>query len=227
VAWAEWIRTVEVEPSLYAADFSRLGEQIDQLLRAGSRVFHYDVGDGHFVEPIIIGPIVLQSIGGLIHAGGGRVDVHLMIETPERHFRAFREAGADSVTFHYEAVDDVAAIAAAAREHDLGVGVALKPQTLVEEVAEAAIDADVDLVLCMSIEPGYSGQQFMPEAFERLRRLRDLLPATIQLQVDGGVNDENIKEARGAGANLLVAATAVFGQGDPALAYRGLLDASE
>jgi ribulose-phosphate 3-epimerase len=227
VAWAEWIRTVEVEPSLYAADFSRLGEQIDQLLRAGSRVFHYDVGDGHFVEPIIIGPIVLQSIGGLIHAGGGRVDVHLMIETPERHFRAFRKAGADSVTFHYEAVDDVAAIAAAAREHDLGVGVALKPQTGVEEVADAALDADVDLVLCMSIEPGYSGQQFMPEAFERLCRLRELLPATIQLQVDGGVNDENIKQARGAGANLLVAATAVFGQGDPALAYRGLLDASE
>jgi ribulose-phosphate 3-epimerase len=227
VAWAEWIRTVEVEPSLYAADFSRLGEQIDQLLRAGSRVFHYDVGDGHFVEPIIIGPIVLQSIGGLIHAGGGRVDVHLMIETPERHFHAFREAGADSVTFHYEAVDDVAAIAAAAREHNLGVGVALKPQTGVEEVADAALDADVDLVLCMSIEPGYSGQQFMPEAFDRLRRLRDLLPATIQLQVDGGVNDENIKQARAAGANLLVAATAVFGHGDPALAYRGLLDASE
>jgi ribulose-phosphate 3-epimerase len=227
VAWAEWIRTVEVEPSLYAADFSRLGEQIDQLLEAGCRVFHYDVGDGHFVEPIIIGPIVLQSIGGLIHAGGGHVDVHLMIETPERHFRAFREAGADSVTFHYEAVDDVAAIAAAAREHGLGVGVALKPQTRVEEVAEAAIDADVDLVLCMSIEPGYSGQQFMPEAFERLGRLRELLPETIQLQVDGGVNRENIKQARAAGANLLVAATAVFGHGDPALDYRGLVDASE
>jgi len=227
VAWAEWIRTVEVEPSLYAADFSRLGEQIDQLLRAGSRVFHYDVGDGHFVEPIIIGPIVLQSIGGLIHAGGGRVDVHLMIETPERHFRAFREAGADSVTFHYEAVDDVAAIGAAAREHDLGVGVALKPQTGVEEVADAALDADVDLVLCMSIEPGYSGQQFMPEAFERLGWLRELLPETIQLQVDGGVNRENVEQARAAGANLLVAATAVFGHGDPALAYRGLVDAAE
>ena len=101
MAWAEWIRTVEVEPSLYAADFSRLGEQIDQLLRGGSRVFHYDVGDGHFVEPIIIGPIVLQSIGGLIHAGGGRVDVHLMIETPEKHFRDFRQARGQPL--HYEA----------------------------------------------------------------------------------------------------------------------------
>ena len=222
--WAEWIRTVEVEPSLYAADFSRLGEQIEQLLGAGVRVFHYDVGDGHFVEPIIIGPVVLQSIAGLIHEPGGRVDVHLMVESPERHFRAFREAGADSVTFHYEAVEDVAAIAAAAREHDLGVGVALKPKTAVEEVAEAAIDAGVDLVLCMSIEPGYSGQPFMPEAYERLRRLRELLPETVQLQVDGGVNGDNIGEARQAGANLFVAATAVFGEGDPAVSYRRLVD---
>jgi ribulose-phosphate 3-epimerase len=222
--WAEWIRTVEVEPSLYAADFSRLGKQIEQLLGAGVRVFHYDVGDGHFVEPIIIGPVVLQSIAGLIHEPGGRVDVHLMVESPERHFRAFREAGADSVTFHYEAVEDVAAMAAAAREHDLGVGVALKPKTAVEEVAEAAIDAGVDLVLCMSIEPGYSGQPFMPEAYERLRRLRELLPETVQLQVDGGVNGDNIGEARQAGANLFVAATAVFGEGDPAVSYRRLVD---
>jgi ribulose-phosphate 3-epimerase len=224
VGWNDWIRTVEVEPSLYAADFSRLGEQIEQLLGAGVRVFHYDVGDGHFVEPIIIGPVVLQSIAGLIHEPGGRVDVHLMVESPERHFRAFREAGADSVTFHYEAVEDVAAVAAAAREHDLGVGVALKPKTAVEEVAEAAIDAGVDLVLCMSIEPGYSGQPFMPEAYERLRRLRELLPETVQLQVDGGVNGDNIGEARQAGANLFVAATAVFGEGDPAVSYRRLVD---
>jgi ribulose-phosphate 3-epimerase len=222
--WAEWIRTVEVEPSLYAADFSRLGEQIEQLLRAGVRVFHYDVGDGHFVEPIIIGPVVLQSIGGFIHEAGGRVDVHLMVESPERHFRAFREAGADSVTFHYEAVEDVAAISAAARECGLGIGVALKPKTPVEEVAEVAIDAGVDLVLCMSIEPGYSGQPFMPEAYERLRRLRELLPETVQLQVDGGVNGDNIGEARQAGANLFVAATAVFGEGDPGQSYSRLVD---
>src|SRR5438067_102035 len=223
--WADWIRTVEVEPSLYAADFARLGEQIEQLLGSGARVFHYDVGDGHFVEPIIIGPIVLQSIGGVIHDRGGRVDVHLMIESPERHFRAFREAGADSVTFHHEAVEDVAATAAAARRQGLGVGVALKPKTAVETVAEAAIAAHVDLVLCMSIEPGYSGQQFMPEAFERLRRLRELLPGTIQLQVDGGVHQDNIHEAREAGSNLLVAATAVFGEDGPEAGYTGLVDA--
>ena len=225
MSWADWIRGVEVEPSLYAADFARLGEQIEQLLDAGARVFHYDVGDGHFVEPIIIGPIVLESIGRAIHDGGGRVDVHLMIDTPMRHFRAFREAGADSVTFHYEAVGDVGATAAAAREHGLGVGLALKPQSPVEQVAEVAVAAGVDVVLCMSIEPGYSGQEFMPEAFERLRRLRELLPESVQLQVDGGVNASNIRGAREAGANLLVAATAVFGDGRPAAGYRGLMDA--
>jgi len=224
MAWADGLREAEVEPSLYAADFARLGEQIRQLLSARARVFHYDVGDGHFVEPIIMGPIVLQSIGGLIHDGGGRVDVHLMIESPERHFHAFREAGADSVTFHYEAVRDVSEIAAAAREHGLGAGVALKPKTSVEEVAEAAVAAGVDFVLCMSIEPGYSGQKFMPEAFERLRRVRELLPEAMQLQVDGGVNHDNIRAAREAGANLLVAATAVFGGGDPTAGYRGLVE---
>src|SRR5262249_11846062 len=164
------VREVEIEPSLYASDFARLGEQLDELLAAGVRVFHSDVGDGHFVEPIIIGPIVLQSIAGRIHDGGALVDVHLMVEYPERYFEPFREAGADSVTFHYEAVENVGAVAAAAREQGLGVGVSLKPATPVEDVAAAAIDAGTDLVLCMSIEPGYSGQQVMPEAFERLRR---------------------------------------------------------
>src|SRR5215471_15977291 len=220
------VREIEVEPSLYAADFARLGKQIDELLSAGVRVFHYDVGDGHFVEPIIIGPIVLQSIAPRIHNGDGFVDVHLMVESPQRYFQAFREAGADSVTFHYEAVDDVAAVSAAAREEGLGVGVSLKPKTPVEEVAAAAVEADADLVLCMSIEPGYSGQQFMPEALERLRRLRELLRASMHLQVDGGVKRDNIRAAREAGANLLVAATAVFHDGDIAAAYQDLVDAS-
>ncbi len=220
------IREVEIEPSLYAADFAKLGEQIDQLLAAGVRVFHYDVGDGHFVEPIIIGPIVLQSIAERMHDGAALVDVHLMVESPERYFAPFREAGADSVTFHYEAVEDVAAATAAAREQGLGVGVSLKPATPVEDVAAAAIDAGTDLVLCMSIEPGYSGQTFMPEAFERLRRLRELLPESMHLQVDGGVKLENVQAAREAGANLLVAATAVFHDGDVGEAYRGLLAAS-
>src|SRR2546423_5957483 len=226
MVWGEWIRTVEVEPSLYAADFAKLGEQIRELLAAGARVFHYDVGDGHFVEPIIIGPIVLESIGGLIRDGGGVVDVHLMVDSPERHLAAFRSAGADSVTFHHEAVADVTAIAAAAREQELAVGVAFKPKTAVEEIAEAAIAAEVDLVLCMSIEPGHSGQKFLPEAYGRLRRLRELLPEATRIQVDGGVNGDNIAAARAAGADLLVAATAGFGGGDPAAAYGSLAQAA-
>ena len=221
------VREVEVEPSLYAADFAKLGQQIDRLLAAGVRAFHYDVGDGHFVEPIIIGPIVLQSIAERIHDGGALVDVHLMVESPQRYFEPFREAGADSVTFHYEAVEDVGAVVAAARRQGLGVGVSLKPKTPVDKVAAAATEAGTDLVLCMSIEPGYSGQQFMPDAYERLRRLRELLPPSMHLQVDGGVNRENIRAAHEAGASLLVAATAVFHHGDVGEAYRGLVAASQ
>ena len=102
--WREWVRTVEIEPSLYAADFGHLADQIDQLLRAGARIFHFDVGDGHFVEPITMGPIVLQSISEQIHDGGGVIDCHLMVTNPSKHFAAIAKAGGDSVTFHYEAV---------------------------------------------------------------------------------------------------------------------------
>src|SRR5471032_3479017 len=125
--WRQWIRTVEVEPSLYAADFSIIGEQVEVLLRAGCRVFHFDVGDGHFVEPITMGPIVLKSISPLIHGEGGAIDVHLMAENPAKHFEAIAEAGGDSVTFHFEAVEDVPATIEAAREQELQVGVAFKP----------------------------------------------------------------------------------------------------
>jgi ribulose-phosphate 3-epimerase len=223
VFWPD-LRAVEVEPSLYAADFARLGEQIDELLAAGTRVFHYDVGDGHFVEPIIIGPVVLDSIAQRIHGGGGFVDVHLMVDSPERYFEAFRNAGADSVTFHVEAVDDAAATVATAHDQGLAAGVAFKPATAVEDALAAA--AGADLALCMSIEPGYSGQEFMPEAYGRLTRARELLPEHVRIQVDGGVNDENIARARAAGADLLVAATAVFGGGDPGRAYGKLVSAA-
>ena len=166
MGWHDWVRTVEVEPSLYAADFSRLGEEVEILLRAGVRVFHFDVGDGHFVEPITMGPIVLRSIAPIVHAMDGVVDCHLMVDNPLRHFPQIAEAGGDSVTFHYEAVDDVPATIAAAREHGLQVGVAFNPETEPEDVAKVAGDADI--VLCMSIHPGYSGQEFMPEAIERI-----------------------------------------------------------
>jgi ribulose-phosphate 3-epimerase len=220
VSWDEWIRRPEVEPSLYAADFSRLGEQIEILLAAGARIFHFDVGDGHFVPPVTVGPIVLKWIAPIVHRGGGRLDCHLMVEQPERHLEAIAEAGGDSVTFHYEVAEDVEALAAAARAHGLGVGLAFNPQTDPEQAAEVA--EHVDLVLCMSINPGYSGQAFMPAAFGRVERLRNLLPEETHIQVDGGVGRDNIPRLREAGADLLVAGTSIFAAPDLAAAYREL-----
>jgi ribulose-phosphate 3-epimerase len=219
--WDGWARGPEIEPSLYAADFSRLGKQIETLLEAGARIFHFDVGDGHFVPPVTIGPIVLQWISPIVHEAGGRLDCHLMVEHPARHFAAIAEAGGDSVTFHLEAVEDVSATAAAARELGLAVGLAFKPESEPEEAAEAA--EHVDLVLCMSIEPGYSGQAFMPEALGRIERLRAVLPDGKHVQVDGGVGAGNIPRLRAAGADLLVAGTSVFGAEDVARAYRELV----
>jgi ribulose-phosphate 3-epimerase len=225
VGWNDWIRTVEVEPSLYAADFSRLGEQIEILLRAGVRIFHFDVGDGHFIEPITIGPIVLQSISPIIHAGGAFVDCHLMTETPDQHFAAIKEAGGDSVTVHFEACSDLTAVVNAARANELYIGLAFKPETSAAYAAHAALSARVDLVLCMSIEPGYSGQKFMPEAIDRIRTVRSVLPANVPVQVDGGIGPDNIRKVRDAGASLFVAGSSIFGREDLPRAYRRLIEA--
>jgi ribulose-phosphate 3-epimerase len=224
MSWSDWVSGPEIEPSLYAADFSRLGEQIETLMGAGVRLFHFDVGDGHFVEPITIGPVVLKSISPLVHRLGGVLDCHLMIEGPERHFRAIAEAGGDSVTVHYEACKDLAGVIGQARELELGLGVAFNPETEPDDVAAAAGEL-VDLVLCMSIHPGYSGQKFMPEAIPRVRRLRELLPAGVNVQVDGGVGPDNVRALHDAGANLFVAGTSIFGHEDLAEGYRRLVTA--
>jgi ribulose-phosphate 3-epimerase len=223
MSWQEWAREVEVEPSLYAADFTRLGEQIETLLDAGCRVFHFDVGDGHFIEPITIGPVVLESIAPLVHGAGAVLDCHLMVDNPLHHFPLIARAGGDSATFHFEVVDDVPATIAAAREHGLGVGVAFNPESEPEDVA--AVAGDADLVLCMSIHPGYSGQKFMPDAVERIARVRAGLPDRVRVQVDGGIDDETIGPAHAAGATLLVAGSAVFGRGDLQGSYRSLVQA--
>jgi ribulose-phosphate 3-epimerase len=225
MGWGEWADAVEVEPSIYAADFSRLGEQLEALHAAGASVFHFDVGDGHFISEITIGPIVLASISPLVRGWGARLDCHLMIEEPERHFDAIAEAGGDSVTFHVEACREPARAVAHARSLGLGVGVAFNPETSVDDAAAAAEGAD--LVLCMSIHPGYSGQAFMPDALERIARLRSLLPAGVRVQVDGGINRDTIRSAREAGADLLVAGSAIFWSNDPAASYRALTVALE
>ena len=221
MGWSDWIRGgVEVEPSLYAADFRRLGEQIDDLLAAGCRVFHFDCGDGHFVPPVTIGPVVLRSIAPAIHAGGGVVDCHLMVDDPTHHFEEFAASGADSVTFHVEVAPDPGGIADRARSLGLAVGVVFNPETGPERAAEAANEAGAELVLCMSIHPGYSGQAFMPEAIERIATLASLVD--VPIQVDGGVGEGNTRVLRDAGASLFVAGSAIFGDPDPAAAYARL-----
>jgi ribulose-phosphate 3-epimerase len=223
VAWRDWIRTIEIEPSLYAADFAYLGEQLDVLLRTGARVFHFDVGDGHFIEPITIGPVVLEAVAPIVHGFGGAIDCHLMVDNPVRHFPQIARAGGDSVTFHYEVTDDVPSTIAAAREHGLQVGVAFNPETEPEDVA--AVAGDADIVLCMSIHPGYSGQEFMPESVDRVARLRKLLPETVHIQVDGGIDNDNVRSVYDAGATLMVAGAAIFSREDLPRSYRRLVQA--
>jgi ribulose-phosphate 3-epimerase len=225
VAWRDWVRTVEVEPSLYAADFSRLGEQVEYLLNAGARIFHFDVGDGHFVEPVTIGPIVLKSIAPMIHAAGGVIDCHLMVDDPEHHFEQVAKAGGDSVTFHVEVADEPWNMIKRARDLGLGVGVAFNPETEVEAAVEAAIGAD--LALCMSIHPGYSGQEFLPDSLWRIRRLRKELPSSLFVQVDGGITAENVGDVRKVGADLIVAGSAIFAMEDLPRTYRRLVKAVE
>jgi ribulose-phosphate 3-epimerase len=219
--WRDWIRDdAEVEPSIYAADFARLGEKLRELLDAGARIFHFDVGDAHFVPPVTIGPVVLRSIAPLVHAAGGVLDCHLMVDDPTRHFEELAASGGDSATFHVEATDDPEGVAARARDHGLSVGVAFNPGTEPEQAASFAEAAEAELVLCMSIWPGYSGQEFMPEALSRIERLATLVSCPIQ--VDGGIGEETIRDAHAAGARLLVAGSAVFSDSEPAAVYRRL-----
>ena len=222
MSWQQWVRDAEIEPSIYAADFARLGAQLVEVMDAGARIFQFDIGDGHFVEPVTIGPIVIESIADLVHDRGGVLDCHLMVSNPERQIPQVARAGGDSVTFHVEATDDPVRTAALGRDHGLGVGLALVPETPVDAAVEAAEKAAVDLVLCMSIHPGYSGQVFLPEAFTRIAKLRELLPPEVYVQVDGGVHLENAAEVRAAGAELLVAGSAVFGANDIGTRYARL-----
>ena len=224
MGWREWADDVEIEPSIYASDFSRLGAQLERLHDAGAKVFHFDVGDGHFIPEITIGPIVLASISPLVRGWGARLDCHLMVAEPEHHFEAVARAGGDSVTFHVEACDDPGRAVAAARALGLGVGLAFNPETPVADAVAAA--EGVDLVLCMSIHPGYSGQAFMPDALARIEELRGTLSADVRVQVDGGINRRTVQGARGAGADLLVAGSAVFWSDEPGAAFRELAEAA-
>jgi ribulose-phosphate 3-epimerase len=209
-----------IAPSILASDFARVGEQVTAVLDAGARVIHVDVMDGHFVPPITFGPIVVDALRELVHGRGAVLDVHLMIERPERHVEAFAKAGADNITIHPESTPNVHYGLMLIRELGCTAGVVINPGTPVEAVGPVA--DIVDLCLLMSVNPGWGGQRYIPTSTDRLARLRALLPDEVVLEVDGGISLETIDEARGAGAELFVAGSSVFGADDPGAAYTAL-----
>jgi ribulose-phosphate 3-epimerase len=216
--------SVRVAPSILSADFARLGVQVAEVLDAGARVIHVDVMDGHFVPSITLGPIVVAALREQVEEVGGMLDVHLMIERPERHVAEFVQAGAHSITFHAEATPHVAYTANLVRESGVSVGVAINPATPVGALAE--LGEAIDLALCMTVNPGWGGQSFIEHSLDKIERVRAILPEHVALEVDGGIDPRTAPRCRAAGANLLVAGSAVFGSPDPPAAYLAIVEAA-
>ena len=213
-----------VAPSILAADFARLAEQVDAVLEAGARVLHVDVMDGHFVPPITMGPLAVDAIAGQVHAAGALVDVHLMIERPERQIADFAKAGADNITIHVEATPHVHYAVSAIRDAGCRAGVAVCPATPVEALAE--LGDELDLALCMTVNPGWGGQAFLPRSPRKVERLRALVGEGPAVEVDGGIDAAAAGVCAQAGATVFVAGSAVFGAGDPAAALREIAEAA-
>ncbi|HEY7949462.1 MAG TPA: ribulose-phosphate 3-epimerase [Solirubrobacterales bacterium] len=219
----ELIASPRVAPSILSADFARLGTQLDEVMDAGARVIHFDVMDGHFVPPITIGPLVLSAIADQVHDAGGAVDVHLMIEQPERQIAEFAKAGADSITFHREATPHANRVLTAIRELGCLAGVAINPATPVEDVA--GLRGYADIVLNMTINPGWGGQEMLPESPAKIERLAPLV-GSARIEVDGGIDASTVGSVAQAGTSLFVAGSAVFGSDDPAAAYAEIVAAA-
>jgi ribulose-phosphate 3-epimerase len=215
---------VRVAPSILSADFARLGQQVELVMDAGARVIHVDVMDGHFVPPITIGPLTVESLRDLVHDRDGVLDVHLMVERPERRVEEFAAAGADSISVHWEATPHVHYALKAVREAGLDAGLAINPATPPEAIV-GLVEA-FDHVLCMTVNPGWGGQAYIDTSTAKVARLRELLGPGVPIEVDGGIDPATAGPAAAAGATLFVAGSSIFGTPDPAQAYRQIAAAT-
>ena len=212
-----------VAPSILAADLARLADQVQPVVDAGARIIHCDVMDGHFVPPITLGPLI---VGALRDALPDEIylDCHLMIERPEAQVEEFARAGADGITVHAEATPHVHRVLAAIREADCRAGLALNPATPPEVFAQ--LRDEVDLALCMTVDPGWGGQSFLPSMLDKTRRIRELVGETVAVEVDGGVDAATAPRCAAAGASWFVAGSAIFGADDPVAAFREIATAA-
>ncbi|MDX6664464.1 MAG: ribulose-phosphate 3-epimerase [Solirubrobacteraceae bacterium] len=207
-----------VAPSILSADLGKLREQVQEVVAAGASVIHVDVMDGHFVPPITFGPIAVEALREL----GVTLDVHLMIERPEQHIEAFAKAGAHHITFHAEATPHVHYTLEKIREHGCRAGLAVNPGTPPDVFAEVT----PDIALCMTVNPGWGGQTFIPASLDKVRRIRALIGDAADLEVDGGIDRATAGPCAEAGATMFVAGSAIFGAPDPAVAYREIAAAA-
>ena len=217
-------RTIDIAPSILSADFSRLSEEIDAVERGGATILHVDVMDGHFVPNLTVGLPVVKSIA---QATKLPIDAHLMISEPGRYAQQFVEAGAKMVSVHVEADAHLHRTLASIKAAGAQAGVVLNPATPIESLEEAVLFADY--VLVMSVNPGFGGQKFIETSVDKVRRLRRMIEQrklSTRIEIDGGIDLENIASVVAAGAEIIVSGSAIFGSGDPEAAVRGLREAT-